>query len=67
LFFEGDWQNGARATARPPKRERTGGGEKSQIKALGRAWPGPPLEPCRPATTTHDDKRHGTTTLFAAL
>ncbi len=49
--------------------------EKSQIQALDRAQAGLPLKPGRCGTmsgnplglTTHDDKRHGTTTLFAAL
>ncbi len=42
-------------------------GEKSQIQALSRTRPGRPVGPGRPATMTHDDERHGTTTLFAAL
>jgi transposase len=41
--------------------------EKSQIQALDRTQPGLPLKRGRAATMTHDDKRHGTTTLFAAL
>lgn len=41
--------------------------EKSQIQALDRTQPGLPLKPGRCGTTTHDYKRHGTTTLFAAL
>lgn len=41
--------------------------EKSQIQALNRTQPGLPLEPGYPATRTHDDQRHGTTSLFAAL
>jgi len=41
--------------------------EKSQIQALDRTQPGLPLKKGRDATMTHDDKRHGTTTLFAAL
>ena len=41
--------------------------EKSQIQALDRTQPGLPLKPGRCQTMTHDDKRHGTTTLFAAL
>ncbi len=40
--------------------------EKSQIQALDRTQPGLPLKPGRCATMTHDYKRHGTTTLFAA-
>ncbi len=41
--------------------------EKSQIQALDRTQPGLPMKKGRCATMTHDDKRHGTTTLFAAL
>ncbi|MBX6543725.1 IS630-like element ISPsy1 family transposase, partial [Pseudomonas syringae pv. tomato] len=41
--------------------------EKSQIQALNRTQPGLPLAPGNPATRTHDYKRHGTTSLFAAL
>ena len=41
--------------------------EKSQIQALDRSQPGLPLKPGRCGTMTHDYKRHGTTTLFAAL
>jgi transposase len=41
--------------------------EKSQVQALDRTQPGLPLKPGRAATMTHDYKRHGTTTLFAAL
>ena len=41
--------------------------EKSQIQALDRTQPGLPLKPGRKGTMTHDYKRHGTTTLFAAL
>ena len=41
--------------------------EKSQIQALDRTQPGLPLKKGRLATMTHDYKRHGTTTLFAAL
>src|SRR3954451_24918221 len=41
--------------------------EKSQIQALDRTQPGLPLKPGRCGTLTHDYKRHGTTTLFAAL
>ena len=41
--------------------------EKSQIQALDRTQPGLPLKNGRAATMTHDYKRHGTTTLFAAL
>jgi transposase len=41
--------------------------EKSQIQALDRTQPGLPIKPGKCATMTHDYKRHGTTTLFAAL
>ena len=40
---------------------------KSQIQALDRTQPGLPMKKGRGATMTHDYKRHGTTTLFAAL
>jgi transposase len=41
--------------------------EKSQIQALDRTQPGLPLKKGRCQTMTHDYKRNGTTTLFAAL
>ncbi len=41
--------------------------EKSQIQALDRTQPGLPLKPGRCGTMTHDYKRNGVTTLFAAL
>jgi transposase len=41
--------------------------EKSQIQALDRTQPGLPIKPGRNATMTHDYKRYGTTTFFAAL
>ena len=41
--------------------------EKSQIQALNRTQPGLPMKRGRAGTMTHDYKRHGTTTLFAAL
>ena len=41
--------------------------EKCQIQALDRTQPGLPMKPGRCGTFTHDYKRHGTTTLFAAL
>jgi len=41
--------------------------EKSQIQALNRTQPGLPMKAGRAGTVTHDYKRHGTTTLFAAL
>src|SRR6202140_768982 len=41
--------------------------EKSQIQALDRTQPGLPMKQGRCGTMTHDYKRHGTTTLFAAL
>ena len=40
--------------------------EKTQIQALGRMQKGLPMKPGWPATMTHEDKRNGTTTLFAA-
>ena len=41
--------------------------EKPQIQALDRTQLGLPMKPGQCATMTHDDQRHGTTTLFAAL
>ena len=41
--------------------------EKSQIQALDRTQPGLPMKKGRSGTMTHDYKRNGTTTLFAAL
>jgi len=41
--------------------------EKTQIQALDRTQPGLPIKPGRSGTMTHDYKRNGTTTLFAAL
>jgi transposase len=41
--------------------------EKSQIQALDRTQPGLPMKKGRAGTMTHDDKRNGTTPLFAAL
>lgn len=41
--------------------------EKSQCQALERSQPGLPLAPGHPRTQTHDYRRHGTITLFAAL
>jgi transposase len=41
--------------------------EKSQIQALDRTQPGLPMKPGKAGTMTHDYKRNGTTTLFAAL
>ena len=41
--------------------------EKSQIQALDRTQPGLPLKKGRAATMTHDYKRHGATTLYAAM
>jgi transposase len=41
--------------------------EKSQIQALDRTQPSLPLKPGRCGTMTHDYKRNGTTTLFAAI
>lgn len=41
--------------------------EKSSIQALDRTQPGLPMKKGRAGTMTHDYKRHGTSTLFAAL
>ena len=41
--------------------------EKSQIQALDRSQPMLPMRPSQPARRSHDYKRHGTTSLFAAL
>ena len=41
--------------------------EKTQVHALDRTAPYLPLGPGQPARRTHDDVRHGTTSLFAAL
>lgn len=41
--------------------------EKSQVQALDRTQPSLPIKPGRAGTMTHDYKRNGTTTLFAAL
>lgn len=41
--------------------------EKSQIQALDRTQPSLPMKEGKPGTVTHDYKRNGTTTLFAAL
>jgi transposase len=41
--------------------------EKSQIQALARTQAPLPMKPGQPTTQTHDYRRHGTTTLFAAL
>jgi transposase len=41
--------------------------EKSQIQALDHTQPGLPFKKSRCGTMTHDYKRHGTATLFAAL
>ena len=46
---------------------RVDASEKSQVQALDRTQPGLPLKRGRAQTMTHDYKRHGTTTLFAAL
>jgi transposase len=53
-----------RRRGKPPLRPDD---EKSQIQALDRTQPGLPMKKGRAGTMTHDDKRHGTTTLFAAL
>jgi hypothetical protein len=41
--------------------------EKSQIQALDRSQPMLPMPPGQPTRRSHDYKRHGTTSLFAAL
>ena len=41
--------------------------EKTQVQALDRTQPGLPMVPGRCGTMTHDYKRNGTTTLFAAI
>ena len=41
--------------------------EKSSVQALDRTQPSLPMKPGRAQTMTHDDKRNGTATLFAAL
>ena len=41
--------------------------EKSQVQALDHVQPGLPMKKGRAGTMTHDYKRHGTTSLFAAL
>ena len=41
--------------------------EKSQFQAFNRTQPGLPMKRGRAGTVTHDYKRHGTTTLLAAL
>ncbi len=41
--------------------------EKTQVQALDRTQPSLPMKKGRGATMTHDDKRHGTTDLFAAM
>ena len=57
-----------RALPRPPDKAMVlSVDEKSQIQALDRTQPGLPLKKGRAGTMTHDYKRHGTTTLFAAL
>jgi transposase len=43
------------------------GPEREEIQALDRTQPGLPLQPGKAGSWTHDYKRHGTTTLFAAL
>jgi len=51
----------------PDKSLVLGVDEKSQVQALDRTQPGLPLKKGRCGTMTHDYKRNGTTTLFAAL
>ena len=47
--------------------EKSRKGDESQVQALDRTQPGLPMKPGCAATMTHDYKRHGTTTLFAAM
>ena len=47
--------------------EKSRKGDESQVQALDRTQPGLPMKPGRAQTMTHDYKRHGTTTLFAAM
>jgi transposase len=54
-------------TDRPRGRNRAPSRPNSQIQALDRTQPSLPMKPGRAGTMTHDYKRHGTTTLFAAL
>ena len=51
----------------PPEHALLSIDEKSQIQALDRTQPGLPMKRGRTGTMTHDSKRNGTTTLFAAL
>jgi transposase len=51
----------------PPEHAVLSIDEKSHIQALDCTQPGLPLKPGRGGTMTHDYKRHGTATLFAAL
>src|SRR6202049_3440865 len=60
------WARTRSCAGRPSQRPVSGDG-KSQIQALDRTQPGLPMKPGRAGTMTHDYKRHGTTTLFAAL
>ena len=43
------------------------GPQREEIQALDRTQPGLPIKPGRCGTMTHDYKRNGTTTLFAAF
>ena len=58
---------GARRRSYADRRAASCVDEKSQIQALDRTQPGLPLKKGRCGTMTHDYKRNGTTTLFAAL
>src|SRR5438132_902655 len=59
---------GVGATSDPPEQALVlSVDEKAQIQALDRTQPGLPMKKGRCGTMTHDYKRHGTTTLFAAL
>jgi transposase len=54
--------------ANPPERAAVFSfDEKTQVQALDRTQPSLPLKPGRAGTMTHDDRRHGTTDVFAAM
>ena len=57
----------AEPTGLNPPTPVSGEPEKSSVQALDRTQPGLPIKKGRCGTMTHDYKRHGTTTLFAAL
>ena len=59
------WSGSTSTRRRTPSCSRST--RRAQIQALDRTQPGLPLKKGRAGTMTHDYKRHGTTTLFAAL